>query len=115
MVQHPRVFDLPARCRRIWALMLPLTPPAKSVFSVRPGDAGWFVYAIQVSLGELGYTVAADGDFGQQTVAAVKAFQAQRQLYPDGVAGPVTQSRIVNTLAELVESQRNSLARGYLR
>jgi peptidoglycan hydrolase-like protein with peptidoglycan-binding domain len=98
-------------------MTLPASPPAQSAphYTVRPGDSGWFVYAVQVAYAELGYTVAADGTYGSQTTAAAKAFQAQKALYPDGVTGPVTQSRMVAALGSVVEANRSWLAVGYVR
>jgi peptidoglycan hydrolase-like protein with peptidoglycan-binding domain len=37
-----------------------------------------------------GYNIAADGDFGPRTAAAVKQFQSSRGLVADGIVGPKT-------------------------
>lgn len=55
---------------------------------LRRNDRGKEVLALQQALGLTGE--AADGDFGPQTEAAVKSFQASKGLSPDGVAGPST-------------------------
>jgi len=47
-------------------------------FSV--GDQGSDVAEIQGALASLGYDVSSDGDFGPGTVAAVKDFQAMREI-----------------------------------
>lgn len=55
------------------------------------GDRGEDVAAIQAQLNNLGFNAgAADGDFGNATVAAVKAFQKSRGLESDGVIGTET-------------------------
>ncbi len=55
------------------------------------GDQGEDVAAIQSQLNSLGFNAgAADGDFGDATVSAVKAFQKARGLEADGVIGPQT-------------------------
>ena len=49
------------------------------------------VYALQYALQMLGYYSAAlDGEYGEKTVAAVKAFQKAYSLTADGSAGPLT-------------------------
>ena len=56
--------------------------------------------SLQSRLAELGYyTGAIDGDFGPGTEAAVKAFQAQNGLTPDGIAGAYTQQALDNPAA----------------
>jgi hypothetical protein len=57
---------------------------------LKRGLKHWAVMALQVNLG-----VTVDGDFGAATEHAVKAFQAKHGLKSDGVAGVVTQRRIV--------------------
>jgi cell wall-associated NlpC family hydrolase len=55
------------------------------------GDRGQAVSEIQARLNALGYSVGSvDGDFGQMTVNAVKAFQRSRGLEADGIVGEQT-------------------------
>ncbi|TWH48279.1 C40 family peptidase [Sporomusa sp. KB1] len=55
------------------------------------GDQGDDVAAIQAQLNNLGFNAgAADGDFGNATLNAVKAFQKERGLESDGVIGAQT-------------------------
>ncbi len=54
------------------------------------GDGGQDVAQIQTRLNALGYATAADGEFGEATTAAVKAFQKDRGLEADGVVGAAT-------------------------
>lgn len=96
-------------------MTLPPAPPEDSAYSVGPGDFGWYVYAIQVAMNELGSSLTADGNFGASTAKAVTAFQAKYGLYQDAVAGPVTQPKIVAVLGAAVEAKHDWLARGYVR
>jgi len=55
------------------------------------GMDGSDVHALQTILRNLGYySGAIDGDFGAMTEASVMAFQAEKGLHVDGLAGPVT-------------------------
>lgn len=58
------------------------------------GSSGPAVMALQQRLIRLGHNIAADGDFGPRTKAAVQDFQQNNQLVIDGVAGPVTLAAI---------------------
>ncbi|HJS98961.1 MAG TPA: peptidoglycan-binding protein [Terriglobales bacterium] len=58
--------------------------------TLRRGDKGEQVAALQAILGAKGFALRADGDFGLATAAAVKDFQASRGLPADGVVGPRT-------------------------
>lgn len=54
-------------------------------------DSGSLVLAVQLALQSAGYEVTAlDGEFGNQTDAAVRAFQAAEELVVDGVVGNQT-------------------------
>ncbi|MBS1592771.1 MAG: peptidoglycan-binding protein [Bacteroidetes bacterium] len=57
------------------------------------------VKALQKKLISLGYTIASDGSYGNQTLVAVKAFQSAHHLLPDGIVGPVTMSIIDTELS----------------
>ena len=58
--------------------------------TVRKGDRGAAVTALQQALVKLGYGIETDGIFGGETQAAVKAFQKKNGLDADGVCGPLT-------------------------
>lgn len=84
---------LSARCTH-WAIPkglggeLPVTKP-----TLRKGSSGEYVTLLQTKLIQLGYDLApygADGKFGAKTESAVKAFQRDKGLEPDGVVGPKT-------------------------
>ena len=75
------------------------TPPttAPPISGTRPtlrkGDKGDYVRELQARLMDMLYALpkyGADGDFGTETVAAVKAFQADRGLVVDGIVGSAT-------------------------
>ncbi|GIW72214.1 MAG: hypothetical protein KatS3mg102_1756 [Planctomycetota bacterium] len=57
---------------------------------LRHGARGPEVRALQRALVALGAALVADGIFGHQTLAAVRAFQARSGLAPDGLVGPLT-------------------------
>lgn len=69
------------------------TPVPTAIPTLKQGMKGDDVAAMQTRLIELGYLSGkADGDFGGQTVQAVKDFQVCNQLAEDGVAGADTLS-----------------------
>ena len=61
----------------------------------RIGDQGSEVAEIQGQLAGLGYDVTADGDFGPATAEAVKAFQRENGLTPDGLVGESTYAALL--------------------
>jgi peptidoglycan hydrolase-like protein with peptidoglycan-binding domain len=58
--------------------------------SLRFGDSGDAVRVLQRLLINNRYAVRVDGVFGALTETAVRAFQNQRNLLPDGVVGSRT-------------------------
>jgi hypothetical protein len=63
---------------------------AASSPTLRQGANGAAVVQLQNLLRNKGYNIAADGDFGPKTAAAVKQFQASKGLVADGIVGPKT-------------------------
>lgn len=59
---------------------------------LKRGSKGAKVKELQEKLISLGYELkhGADGSFGKETYNTVKKYQADRQLYSDGIAGAVT-------------------------
>jgi N-acetyl-anhydromuramyl-L-alanine amidase AmpD len=57
--------------------------------TLRRGSSGPLVERLQEKIG-----VAVDGNFGAATEAAVREFQSQRGLVPDGIVGPQTWAAI---------------------
>jgi len=64
------------------------------VIACEQGSTGEAVVAIQKLLTARGYALTADGSFGATTKSKVVAFQQSRRLYPDGIVGRVTWSRL---------------------
>lgn len=70
-------------------------PTPEEPRSLRSGDEGAEVLAVQERLIELGYFLpAADGDFGRATQQAVWALQKAAGLTRDGLVGPDTQAAL---------------------
>ncbi len=64
-----------------------------------PGSGGPAVRRLQQLLTEVGvYQGSADGRYDEVTEQSVRRFQAAHQVVPDGVAGPVTQILLYNSL-----------------
>ena len=64
---------------------------------IKKGDKGRGVQAIQIALYDLGFSLSdygADGDFGDETVTAVEAFQTANSLTVDGEIGPNTMTAL---------------------
>lgn len=69
------------------------TPPSQTLPVLRMGSVGYWVTEAQLRLIAHGFSLniyGADGIFGEETQAAVKAFQTARGLEVDGVIGPDT-------------------------
>ncbi|MER7000617.1 GH25 family lysozyme [Streptomyces sp. NPDC000410] len=69
---------------------------AALVVTVRTGDRGSAVTAVQRGLAARGHRVDVDGAFGPGTAGAVKAFQGANGLTADGVVGPRTWRALVS-------------------
>lgn len=79
--------------------------PRATVQAMRRGDEGIVVWALQKALGALkGWSVAADGRYGPNTEAAVKALQNAEKLTTDGIAGPMTQRALILRHIRVVEA-----------
>lgn len=85
---------------------------AHNATSMLTGDD---VMALQVQLLEMGYDVArSDGVFGGRTEAALRAFQRDYGLTPDGICGPAT-LRALRQLTRRVIGGRPQLLREQMR
>ena len=73
----------------------PNLTPAPTTLLLRVGVSGDEVLRLQQRLKELGYYAGElDGQFGQGTADAVRAFQAQHGLTSDGIAGAETLGKV---------------------
>ena len=72
---------------------------AKKRGTIRKGSKGEDVRECQAILDRLGYDLGqwgVDGDFGKDTLAAVKAFQEDHGLVVDGIVGKMTWRELMN-------------------
>ncbi len=75
--------------------------PIRSGHFYQRGDGGAPIEALQKMLGMLGYSLAVDGIFGEETEAVVRAFQ--RHWRPERVDG-VADASTITTLRDVVRS-----------
>lgn len=62
--------------------------------TLKYGSRGDDVKNLQKQLSGLGYNLAADGIFGQKTLAAVKDYQKKNKLAVDGIVGTKTSAAL---------------------
>ncbi|MGL5851530.1 MAG: peptidoglycan-binding protein [Phycicoccus sp.] len=92
---------LPALARRVGGSGGGGTPTPPSGWStVRRGDSGFRVVAVQHLLRHRGQSVAADGVFGAATADRVSAFQRSTGLAADGIVGERTWPPLVVLVRE---------------
>ncbi|HEY2074389.1 MAG TPA: peptidoglycan-binding domain-containing protein [Gaiellaceae bacterium] len=75
------------------------TPAVKTLptQTLKPGDTGAQVRALQRALKSLGYSVGTiDGQYGPSTKTAVASFQHASNLTADGVFGPLTLNALIH-------------------
>lgn len=72
------------------------TVAAEELPTLRKGSRGLYVEELQEMLDKRGYTLKVDGKFGDKTLEAVKAFQADNGLVVDGVVGAKTWGKLNN-------------------
>lgn len=73
-----------------------VSPPTTTL---KPGDKGAQVRALQRAMAHLGYPVGkVDGIYGAATKSAVARFQSAAKLKADGIFGPVTLAALVSAL-----------------
>ena len=88
------------------------TAPATDT-NLKKGSKGDAVKTMQTMLIACGYScgsAGADGDFGKNTEAAVKAFQSATGLTVDGIYGPVTKATLEKAYANRSASSQPSTA-----
>lgn len=74
----------------IWSALLVSAATTFSWPTVQQGSIGENVFSVQLMLQARGHSLSIDGNFGPQTVAAVKSFQSAHKLSVDGAVGPKT-------------------------
>lgn len=77
--------------------------------TIRKGAKSHAVAEMQGILIDLGYDVGktgADGNYGTATQKAVKKFQGDHELTPDGVAGPATWQKALELIAEIEDEDK---------
>ncbi len=90
---------------QVTVTQIPFTPAPETtpVGALKLGHQGEQVRNLQRQLKALGfYNGQADGDYGPATEEAVKAFQKQYKLTPDGVAGADTQTKLASARATMI-------------
>lgn len=75
--------------------------------TLKRGDKGLDVRTLQKTLASRGLKITADGDFGDDTEAAVRAFQRQAGLVADGIAGAKTLAALAGTNVERLLRQKD--------
>lgn len=101
------VFTGSSAPRRLVTPPVTVSPPTTTVVQVahvtlptstlKPGDTGAQVRALQRSLAALGYQVGkVDGVYGPKTTSAVTAFQHAARLATDGIFGPKTLNALIH-------------------
>jgi hypothetical protein len=103
-------------------MALPSTPPRGLVYSVSLGDTGWPVYAAQCALDSIRFAtketwpnLTPDGDFGQFTDEAARAFQLKYGLTVDGKLGPASARKLVELLDHRVHTLLPAVPDGLIR
>ena len=87
--------------------LLPLA--STQAASMKQGSKGTEVKQLQQNLIGLGYLDgSADGSYGSKTKTAVKKFQAEFGLNPDGNAGEATQAAVENAVVRLQVELKNA-------
>lgn len=78
---------------------------------LKKGSSGSKVQALQQALLNLGYSLpsfGADGDYGNETVAAVRRFQSDYGITVDGVAGPEVGGMLEHTISSQTTSSTST-------
>ncbi|MHB8469080.1 MAG: peptidoglycan-binding domain-containing protein [Gaiellaceae bacterium] len=101
--KHPRaathVISTPATPAAPTTTQAPAATVPPPTTTLKPGDQGTQVKALQRALAQLGYAVGVgDGNYGPATKAAVAQFQSAAKLTVDGIVGPATLAALTSAL-----------------
>lgn len=78
------------------ATTIPVTPESNSSWPLyKSGNTGETVRSIQYFLRQHKQTLSPDGEFGSETIAAVKKFQTAQKLLSDGVMSAETWQKLI--------------------
>jgi len=95
----------------IKSMLVTVKPPIVGNWpTVKQGDSGPLIAALQLLLRFNGQTLSVDGQYGLQTRLAVGGFQTQTGLTSDGVVGPKTWAKLVSG-AQLAQGINNESTR----
>lgn len=78
--------------KQSWSKLVLQSP---SIYILKKGSTGSAVQYLQYKLLSKLYPLDADGIFGSETENAVKLFQTESGLVPDGIVGPITFSALL--------------------
>ena len=86
-----------------WKLVTSQASPVKDTISItlpelKKGDSGAVVRTMQILLIGYGYSCGKwcdDGEFGTSTLAALKQYQSESSLSPDGICGILTWNKLL--------------------
>lgn len=95
-------------------MTLPASPNQTIPLTIKRGQTGWPVFALQRALASAGARLAADGDFGPVTESVVTDYQRAHALVADGLAGPKTQQSLCERVARDVGGLPTGLGRSII-
>jgi hypothetical protein len=75
--------------------------------TLRAGDTGADVTALQLRLARAGFAVASNGHYDADTGAAVRSYQRSKGMVADGLAGPRTQAALLGVVDPRALTQPN--------
>lgn len=81
--------------------------PTTIDYTLKEGDNGIVVFAVQRACNKLGIVCAEDMAFGPATSKAVQTLQRRLGVTSDGICGPGTQAALATYLANVQEAEHN--------
>jgi len=111
-IDNPTPCTKEGRARPKPELKGPSYPELTSEDTLKRGDKGADVTALQTALNTLGQSLTVDGDYGKKTKTGVKAFQRSTNISVDGLAGPQTKATANSGLASKSATTQGAEATG---